>query len=145
MSLREGLRRMHLDHGRPPRLRGHRFLCIHRHSVGFRVYEKNPSATFKYNSRNSIYPKIDVVLESPSLLLTSQSTSAILDFVKLDEGLEELRVGFALMEIATEEGRHLFEAVQTASTDHVKQFSGGERDGRGLDGARAIVKRADQP
>jgi len=42
-------------------------------------------------------------LESPSLFLTSQSKSTAVDFVELNEGLKEPRVGFGVAEVVTEE------------------------------------------
>ena len=61
--------------------------------------------------------------------------STVPDLVQLNEGLKELWVGFGVLEVVTEVGTELPEAVQTAPSDHVKQFFGGERDGRGLYGA----------
>jgi len=72
------------------------------------------------DSRNPAYPKIDTVLESPSLFLTSQNNSSVGDFVELNEGLEEPRVGFGVAEVATEENSKLVQSVQTASSDHVE-------------------------
>ena len=46
--------------------------------------------------------------------------------------------------MVTEEGSELLEAVQTTSSDHVKQFFGGKRDGCGLNSARAMAQRTDQ-
>lgn len=50
----------------------------------------------------------------------SQSKSAVENLVKLHEGLKVLRVGFRVGEVVTEEGSKLPEAVQTASSDHIK-------------------------
>ena len=96
-------------------------------------------------SRNPTYPKIDTVLDSPSLFLTSQNNSSVGDFVELNEGLEELRVGFGVAEVATEENGKLVQSVQTASSDHVEQFFGRECEGCGLNGAGSMSQGADQP
>ena len=111
----------------------------------FGIKENAPSATVKGDSWKSIHPKIDTIFEGPSLLLGSQCTSAVLDVIKLNEGMKELFVCFGVLEVATEEGRALSQTVQTASSDHVKQLFVGERDGCGLNSARTIVQRADQP
>ena len=50
-------------------------------------------------------------MESPSLFLTSQSKSTVDDFIELNEGLEEFRVGFGVAEVVTEEGSKLFETI----------------------------------
>ena len=63
---------------------------------------------------------MDTVLESPSLFLTSQSKSTVEGFIELNKGLKELRVGFGVAEVATEEVSELIKPVQTASSDHVK-------------------------
>ena len=96
------------------------------------------------DSRNRSHLKIDAVLESPSLLLTSQSKSAVENFVELNEGLKELWISFGIAEVVTEEGGELLEAVQATSSNHVKQFFGRERDGCGLNGTRPMAQRADQ-
>ena len=84
------------------------------------------------------------MLDSPSLLLTPQSETAVLDLVEFNERLKELWVGFGVPEVATKEASKLHETVQTASSDHVKQFFGGELGGCGHDGARPMAQQADQ-
>ena len=74
----------------------------------------------KCDGRNHSYPKIDTILESPSLFLTSQSKSTADDFVELNESLKEPRVGSGIAEVLTEEGSELVKSIQTASSDHVK-------------------------
>ena len=74
------------------------------------------------NDRTTIYLEFDAVLDSPSLLLVSQSEPAIENFVKLNEGLKELGIGFGVAEMMSEECGELSEAVQTATSDHIKQF-----------------------
>jgi len=98
----------------------------------------------RYNSRNPAHPKIDAVLESPSLFLTSQNKSTVDDFVELNESLKEPRVGFGIAEVVTEESSELVELVQTTSSDHVKQFFGRECDGCGLNGTRPTVQGVDK-
>lgn len=85
-------------------------------------------------TENDTHLKFDSILESPSLLLTSQSKPAIDDLVELNESLKKLRVGFGVAEVVTEEGSELPEAVQTASSNHIEQLFGGECDGCGLNG-----------
>ena len=72
------------------------------------------------DGRNSAHPKIDAVLQSPSLFLTTQSKSSTVDFVELGEGLKEPRVGFGVAQVLTEESSELVKSVQTASSDHAK-------------------------
>ena len=72
------------------------------------------------DSRNPAHPKIDAVLKSPSLFLTSQSKSTVLDFVELNEGSKEPRVGSGVAQVVTEGNSVLVKSVQTASSDHVK-------------------------
>ena len=72
------------------------------------------------DSQNPAHSKIDVVFESPSLFLTSQSTSGASDFVELNESLKEPRVGLGVAQVVTEESGELVKSVQTASSDHVK-------------------------
>jgi len=72
------------------------------------------------DGRNPSYPKIDAVLESPSLFLTSQSKSTAGDFVELNEGLKEPRVGHGVAQVVAEKSSELVKSVQTASSDHVK-------------------------
>jgi len=55
------------------------------------------------DGRNPSYPKIDAVLQSPSLFLRSQIKSTTGDFVELNEGLKESRVGLGIAQVATEE------------------------------------------
>jgi len=73
-------------------------------------------------------------LESPNLFLTSQSTSTVEGFIELNEGLKETRVGFGVAEVATEEVSELVKPIQTASSDHVKQFFRRECEGCRLNG-----------
>ena len=54
------------------------------------------------DSRNPAHPKIDSVLESPSFFFTSQSKSTTVDFVELNEGLKEPRVGLGIAKVVTE-------------------------------------------
>jgi hypothetical protein len=72
------------------------------------------------DDRNYIHLKFDPVLKSPSFLLTSQSKATIDDLVELNEGLKELLIGFGVPEVVAEEGGKLPEAVQTASSNHIK-------------------------
>jgi len=72
------------------------------------------------DGRNFAHPKIDAVLQSPSLFLTSQSKSSTVDFVELNEGLKEPRVGLRVAQVVAEETSELVKSVQTASSDHVK-------------------------
>ena len=72
------------------------------------------------DSRNPTNPKIEAVLESPILFLTSQSKSSTSDFVELNEGLKKPRVGSGVAEVVTEESSELVESVQATSNDHVK-------------------------
>lgn len=88
--------------------------------------------------------KFDAIPSGPSLLLTSQSKPAIDDFVELNEGLEELWVGFGLAKVVTEEGSELSETVQATTSDHIKQLLGRECDGCGLNCTRSMAKRGDQ-
>jgi len=62
-----------------------------------------------------------------------------MDLVELNEGLKELRVCSGVAQVVTEEGAELRETVQTASSNHVKQFFGRKRDGCGLNDAHAMV------
>ena len=86
------------------------------------------------DNRNNIHLKFDPILESPSLLFSSQSEPAIDDLIELNEGLKELWVGLGFSEVVAEEGSELPKTVQTASCNHIKQFFGGECDGRRLNG-----------
>jgi len=79
-----------------------------------------PQEVPRRDGQSSAHLKINAVLESPSLFLTSQSKSTVDDFVELNEGLKEPRVGFGVTEVVTEESGELVESVQTASSDHVK-------------------------
>ena len=97
------------------------------------------------SNRDPIHPNINAVTESPCLFLRSQSESAVLDLVKLNERLKELGIGLGVPKVMTEEASELHEAVQTASSDHVKQFSGRERDGYRHNSARTMVQQTDQP
>ena len=62
-------------------------------------------------AENPSYPKIDAILESPSLFLTSQSKSTADDFVELNEGLKKPRVGSGIAEVLTEEGSELVKSI----------------------------------
>ena len=57
------------------------------------------------------YPKTDAVLESPSLFLMPQSKSTADDFVKLNKGLKEPRVGSGIAEVLTKEGGELAKSI----------------------------------
>ena len=72
------------------------------------------------NSQNPIHLNINAVLKSPSLFVTSQSTSTVGDSVELNEGLKKPWVGFGVAEVTTEEASELVKLAQTASSNHVK-------------------------
>ena len=63
------------------------------------------------DGRNPSYPKIDAVLQSPSLFFASQSKSTAGDFVELNEGLKEPRVGSGVAEVLTEGGSELVKSI----------------------------------
>jgi hypothetical protein len=88
--------------------------------------------------------KFDAILSGPSLLVIPQSKPAIDDLVELNEGLKELWVGLGVAKMESEEGGELSEAVQATTDDHIEQFFRRERDGGGLNGARAVAHRSDQ-
>ena len=46
----------------------------------------------------------------------------MLDLVELNEGLKKLGVLFGVTEVTSERDGVLFENIQAASSDHVKQF-----------------------
>ena len=74
----------------------------------------------KFDGRDPTHPNIEAALESPSLFLTSQSESTAVNFVELNEGFQEPRVGHGVAEVLAEESSELVKSVQTASSDHIK-------------------------
>ena len=135
---RGGPRRARLDTFHQSRSTKRQLQYFRRGSIRFCQQE------LQCGSRNHTHLKVDAILESPSLFLAPQSKSAVHDLVELNEGLKEFGVGFGVAEVMTEEGSELFETIQIASSDHVKQFFGGERDRCRLNGARPMAQRADQ-
>jgi hypothetical protein len=91
------------------------------------------------DSRNATHMKFDAILCGPGYLLIPQSKPTIDDLVELNEGLEELWVGLGVAKMASEEGGELSEAVQATTDDHIEQLFRRERDGRGLNGTRAVA------
>jgi len=142
---REGPRKARLDPFHQSRPTWRRLQYFRRGSIEFQDQRTiTRQQELRCGIRNPTHLKVDAILESPSLFLIPQSKSAVDDLVELNEGLKELWVGFGVAEVVTEEGSELFEAVQTAPGDHVKQFFGGECDGCRLNGTRPMAQRADQ-